>query len=433
MIPRYTLAEMGDIWTEEAKFESWKRVEVACMRSWARRGVGTEVAADELERSAEIRPERIGEIESEVRHDMIAFVTSLSEQVGEAAGYLHYGLTSSDVLDTALGLQLKAASDLLIVEMDALIAATERRAIEHRDTIMMGRTHGVHAEPTTLGMKLAMWYEELLRGRVRLEAAAAEVAVGKISGAVGTYAQVPPSIEAEVCAELGLTPAPISSQIVGRDRHASFISAIAQLGSLLEKFAVEIRGLQRTEVGELEEPFRKGQKGSSAMPHKRNPIVTERITGMARLLRGNLVVALENVALWHERDISHSSVERVILPDSTTILHYMLRRMTGVVADMRVNEDRMLKNMDITGGAIYSQRVLLALVKAGLPRDDAYVVVQGAAMRSFESEDTFRELIQGDPKVAQLLDPTEIDRCFDPAEQLGSVGEVFERLGLMDE
>lgn len=432
MIPRYTLPEMGDIWTDASKYEGWKRVEVACMRAWARRDVGSDAAADEVERNADVRPERIREIEDEVRHDMIAFVSSLSEQVGgQAAGYLHYGLTSSDVLDTALGLQLKAAGALLLSELSALIEAVGRRAVEHKDTVMMGRTHGVHAEPTTLGLKLALWYEELLRARRRLEEGIAEVAVGKISGATGTYAQVPPDIEVEVCESLGLTPAPISSQIVGRDRHAAFLAAVAHVGCLLEKFSFEIRGLQRTEVGELEEPFRKGQKGSSAMPHKRNPIVTERISGMARLLRGNLLAAMENVSLWHERDISHSSVERVILPDSTIILHYMLRRMTAVIADMRVHARRMRENMDLTGGAIYSQRVLLALVAAGMARDDAYGVVQGAAMESLETGITFRELIARDEDVARSLDAESLDRCFDPGEQLGHVDAVFQRLGLI--
>ncbi|MFW5896568.1 MAG: adenylosuccinate lyase [Bacillota bacterium] len=431
MISRYTLPEMGEIWSQRNKYECWKEVEVACMRAWARRGVGTSEAADRLERDAEIRPDRIKEIEDVVRHDVIAFVSSLSEQVEEAAGYLHYGLTSSDVLDTALGLQLRAAGELILTELSALIDAVARRAREHRETVMMGRTHGVHAEPTTLGLKLALWYEELLRGRNRLEAALEEVATGKISGATGTYAQVPPDIEVEVCDELGLTPAPVSSQIIGRDRHAAFLSALAQIGGLLEKFAVEIRGLQRTEIRELEEPFRTGQKGSSAMPHKRNPIVTERITGMARLLRGNLLAGLENVALWHERDISHSSVERVILPDSTTILHYMLRRMSTVVSDLVVNADRMRQNMDITGGAIYSQRVLLALVDAGMARDEAYSLVQAAAMDSLEGEASFRDLIRTREEVREILDEEDLQRCFDPTEQLGHVDEIFERLGLI--
>ncbi len=431
MIPRYTLPQMREIWTDENRFACWKRVEIACMRAWARRGYGTEEDAGIVEERAEIRPDRIREIEDEVRHDMIAFVSSLSEQVGEAAGYLHYGLTSSDVLDTALALQLKDAGGLLLEELCALIDAVADRAVRHRHTVMMGRTHGVHAEPTTLGLKLALWYEELLRARVRLEAAIGEVATGKISGATGTYAQVPPDVEAEVCEDLGLQAAPVSSQIVGRDRHAAFLSALAQLGGLLEKAAVEIRGLQRTEVRELEEPFRAGQKGSSAMPHKRNPIVTERISGMARLLRGNLLAALENVALWHERDISHSSVERVILPDSTTILHYMLRRMTMVIADMCVNEDRMLRNMEMTGGAIYSQRVLLRLVEAGMPRDEAYRVVQGAAMAGMEGEETFRTLLEKDAVVRDALGTEVLEQCFDPWEQLRHVDVVFERLGLI--
>ncbi len=431
MIPRYTLPEMGRLWTDEYRFETWRRVEVACMRAWSKLGEIPPEAAAEVEEKTRIDVGRIEELEAEVRHDMIAFVTSLAEQVGEASRHIHYGLTSSDVLDTALGIQLKEAGELLLDDVDALTNALAGAARTHRSTPMIGRTHGIHAEPITFGLKLALWFEEMQRARKRLQDAIVEVSFGKISGATGTYAQVPPEVERLVCRELGLQPAPVSSQILGRDRHAALLTQVAMVGSLLEKYATEVRHLQRTEVGEVEEPFRSGQKGSSAMPHKRNPIVTERISGLARLLRGNASTAVENVALWHERDISHSSVERVIIPDSLILLDYMLQRFTIVIRDMRVYPDRMRENLDMTGGLVFSQKVLLALVAAGMRREDAYRAVQEAAMEAHETKEPFRRLIARDERVAGRMDQGDLERCFDLQEQLTHVDAIFERLGLM--
>ncbi|MFO8060942.1 MAG: adenylosuccinate lyase [Bacillota bacterium] len=431
MIPRYTLPEMGRLWTDEHRFETWRRVEVACMRAWARLGVIPTGAAEEVEEKTRIDPARIDELEAEIRHDVIAFVTSLAEQVGEASRHIHYGLTSSDVLDTALGLQLKEAGEILLRDVDGVTDALAEAAVKYRDVPMIGRTHGIHAEPITFGLKLALWFEEMGRARDRLERAIAEVSYGKISGATGTYAQVPPQVEEMVCRELGLQPAPVSSQILGRDRHAALLTQLAMVGSLLEKYATEIRHLQRTEVGEVEEPFRSGQKGSSAMPHKRNPIVTERLSGMARLLRGHASTAMENVALWHERDISHSSVERVIIPDSTILVDYMLQRFAVVIRDMRVYPERMRENLEMTGGLVFSQRVLLALVGAGMGREEAYSAVQETAMRAFETEEPFRRLIGRDRRVTERISAEDLERCFDLEEQLVWVDTVFERLGLM--
>ncbi len=432
MIPRYTLPRMGGIWTEKSKFEAWRLVEVAAMQAWSRLGVVSPEAVTEVRERTSVDVDRIRDIEDETRHDMIAFTTSLAEQVSEESSrYIHYGLTSSDVLDTALGLQLREAGQLLLEDLDELTEAVGKQAKNYKDTPAIGRTHGVHAEPVTFGLKLAIWYEELLRARERLEACIEEVSFGKISGATGTYAQVPPEVEEMVCAELGLSPAPISSQILGRDRHAAFLTQIALVGSLLEKYATEIRHLQRTEVREVEEPFRAGQKGSSAMPHKRNPIVTERLTGMARLLRANASVAMENIALWHERDISHSSVERVIIPDSTIILDYMLQRFTIVVSDMHVYPEQMEANLELTGGLIFSQKVLLALAASGMSREDAYQVVQESAMQAWHGGENFRDLVTQDDRVAAQLSPDELEACFDLSEHLVHVDHVFERLGLI--
>ena len=431
MIPRYTLPEMGRLWTDEYRFETWRRVEVACMRAWSELGKIPPEAVDEVEKKTRINVSRIEELEAVVRHDMIAFVTSLGEQVGEASRHIHYGLTSSDVLDTALGLQLKEAGEMLLADVHDFTTTLGEAAKKYRDTPMIGRTHGIHAEPVTFGLKLALWFEEMQRARKRLEDAIDEVSFGKISGATGTYAQVPPVVEERVCRELGLHPAPVSSQILGRDRHAAFLTQLAMVGSLLEKYATEFRHLQRTEVGEVEEPFRSGQKGSSAMPHKRNPIVTERISGLARLLRGNASTAMENVALWHERDISHSSVERVIIPDSAILTDYMLKRFTVVIRDMRVYPDRMRENLDMTGGLVFSQKVLLALVGAGMRREEAYSAVQEAAMEAWETKQSFRELIGKDERVAGRMDPEELEQCFNLEEQLTHVDTVFKRLELM--
>lgn len=432
MIPRYTRPEIGQVWSDENKFECWRQVEIAAMRAWSAVGKVPESAVKEVEANTCVDVSRIQEIESEVRHDVIAFTTSLAEQIdADASRFIHYGLTSSDVLDTALALQLKQAGEMLIDDVQDLVRVIGEQAKRHRKTPMIGRTHGVHAEPVTLGLKLAIWYEELDRARVRLEDAVREVSFGKISGATGTYAQVPPHVEDMVCEELGLSRAPISSQILGRDRHAAFLTQISLIGALLEKYATEIRHLQRTEVRELEEPFSSGQKGSSAMPHKRNPIVTERITGLARLLRSNAQVAVENIALWHERDISHSSVERVILPDSTILLHYMLVRFTMVMDDLEVYPERMMQNLHMTGGLIFSQKVLLALVAAGMSRENAYEVVQDCAMRSWRESESFAALIRDDERATAYLSPEKLQECFALGSHLQHVDQVFERLGLI--
>jgi len=371
---------------------------------------------------------RIEAIEAVTRHDIIAFTTAVAERVGPEARWLHFGLTSSDVLDTALALQMRDACDVILTRLDALSAAVKAKAMEHRRTPMIGRTHGVHAEPTTLGLKLALWYAEIRRDVERVRRARAAIAVGKISGAVGTYAHLDPAIERAVCDALGLEAAPVSSQVIQRDRHAELMAALAITAASLEKFALEIRGLQKTEIGEVEEPFDKGQKGSSAMPHKRNPIGCEQIVGLARVLRGNLTAALENVALWHERDISHSSVERIILPDSFIALDHMLRRFTRIAADMVVYPDRMRRNLEISRGAVFSGTVLLALAGRGVSREQAYEWVQRAAMRSSRDELDFRALLKADAEVTAVLPAAELDRLFDLDHQLRHVDHIFQRV-----
>ncbi len=431
MIPRYTREDMGEIWTLQSKFAAWRKVEIAAMRAWAELDEIPQWAVKDVKENTFVDVQRIMEIEKETRHDVVAFVTSLSEQVGDAGRYIHYGLTSSDVIDTAGGMLIKEAGYLLLSALDNLREALAQQACRYKDTPMIGRTHGVHAEPMTWGLKLALWYEELGRARERLTDAVDEAACGKISGAVGTYAQVPPQLEIMICEELGIKTAEVSSQIVGRDRHAAFLTQIALTGTLLEKFATEIRNLQKTEVREVEEPFRSGQKGSSAMPHKRNPIVTERISGLARLLRSNASSAMENVALWHERDISHSSVERVILPDSTILLDYMLFKMTEVISDMHVYPENMRRNLEMTGGLVYSQKVLLSLVSMGMSREEAYSVVQECAMKAWEDGGSFRERISQDERVRSLLSDEELKNCFDVRQQIDNVDVVFNRLGLI--
>ncbi len=431
MIPRYTREKMGQLWTLKSKFEAWRQVEIAAMRAWTRLGDMPMWAAEEVEERTSINVDRIKEIEAETRHDVVAFVTSLAEQVDEAGRHIHYGLTSSDVIDTALGLQLKKAGDLLLQEMEKLQQALGEQARKYKYTPMVGRTHGVHAEPMTWGLKLALWYEDLSRAKQRMKSAVQEAACGKISGAVGTYAQVPPQLESMVCEELELQSAPVSSQIVGRDRHAAFLVQLAMTGALLEKIATEIRNLQKTEVREVEEPFRSGQKGSSSMPHKRNPIVTERVSGLSRVLRSNASSAMENIALWHERDISHSSVERVIIPDSTILLDYMLDKMTYVISDMHVYPENMMRNLNHTGGLVFSQKVLLSLVSAGLSREQAYEIVQSCAMEAWQGGKTFQERIRADDRVTEHLSSEQLDKCFDVNEQIENVDIVFERLGLV--
>ena len=392
MIPRYTLPEMAAVWSEETKLANWLRIELLACRAWARLGVVPPEDLEHIERRAIVpTPERVDEIERVTNHDVAAFVDAVAEPIGEAGRWIHFGLTSSDVLDTGLALQMRDACDLVLAKLETLLAVVKRRALEHRDTICIGRTHGVHAEPTTFGHKLAVWAFELDRDRSRLRAARQAVSVGKLSGVVGTYSQVEPAVEEFVCAELGLKAAEAATQVVQRDVHAEFLWALAATAATLEKIALEIRHLARTEVREVQEPFGRGQKGSSAMPHKRNPVLCERICGLARLVRSNLQAALEDVALWHERDISHSSVERVILPDSSITIDYLLHLAIRVVDGLVVDPDRMRTNLDSTGGLFFSQRVLSALVAAGVPREEAYRAVQRAAARTWEQGLHFRE------------------------------------------
>lgn len=432
MIERYTLPELAAVWNEEAKFRSWLKVELAVCRARAALGEIPMEEVEELTEKAGFNVERIHEIEAETNHDVIAFVTAVSDTVaskgsGEVARHFHFGLTSSDVLDTAGALQLKEALRLVRDEAKALTLLLCEMALAHRDTVMIGRTHGVHAEPTTLGHKLAVWAFEMERNLERLAHAEEVASVGKVSGAVGTYANVDPKVEALTCEELGLHPAPASTQIVQRDRHAEVLAALAVLGSTVEKVALEVRGAQRTEVRELAEPFGRGQKGSSAMPHKRNPILAERLCGMARLLRGYAAVGFENNALWQERDISHSSAERVVLPDSTTVAHYMLRTTIRILQGLQVDEARMRENLNSGGGIVYSGRVLLALVESGMSRDEAYAVVQDAAMQAWEGEGGFRELLEVDNEVRARLDG-DLDGLFDPAYALRNLEVVFDRV-----
>ena len=428
MIARYTHPEMGGIWSDQHRYQTWLTVEIAAADAMAAQGMVPAEAARAIRERGGFDVARIEAIEAVTRHDIIAFTTAVAERVGPEARWLHFGLTSSDVLDTALALQMRDACDVILTRLDALSAAVKAKAMEHRRTPMIGRTHGVHAEPTTLGWKLALWYEELGRDVVRVQRARASISVGKISGAVGTYAHLDPSVERAVCAALGLEPAPVSSQVIQRDRHAELLAALAITGASLEKFALEIRGLQKTEIGEVEEPFAKGQKGSSAMPHKRNPIGCEQIVGLARVLRGNAGAAIEDIALWHERDISHSSVERIILPDSFIGLDHMLRRFTRIVADMVVYPDRMRRNLELLRGVIFSGSVLLALASRGVSREQAYEWVQRNAMRSALDGLDFRELLRGDRDLAAVLPAADLDRLFGLDHQLRHVDDVFRRV-----
>ena len=428
MIRRYTHPAMGRIWTEQRRYETWLEVELAAADAMAAVGLVPADAARELRDKAAFEIERIEEIERTTQHDVIAFTTAVAEHVGPSARWLHFGLTSSDVVDTAQALQMVEATDLVLTLLSTLREAVKTRAGEHRRTAMIGRTHGVHAEPMTFGLKLALWYDQLGRDIRRVTQARATIAVGKISGAVGTFAHLDPSIEADVCRRLGLAAAPISTQVIQRDRHAELLSALAITAASLETFALEIRGLQKTEIGEVEEPFAKGQKGSSAMPHKRNPIGCEQIVGLARLLRANAMAAFENVALWHERDISHSSVERVILPDSFIALDHMLRRFTRIVQGMVVYPERMRENLDRSRGVVFSGQVLLELARRDISRERAYEWVQRNAMRSFHERTDFKSLLLADPDITQVLGAAEIERAFDLDEQLRNVDAIFTRV-----
>jgi len=419
---------MGRIWSDQRKYETWLQVELAAVDAMARAGIVPSEAADDIRARAAFDIDRIEEIEQVTQHDVIAFTTAVAEHVGPSARWLHFGLTSSDVIDTAQALQMREACDLVLKGLEGLMQAVRVRAEEHRRTPMIGRTHGVHAEPMTFGLKLALWHAELSRDVARVQRAREAISVGKLSGAVGTFAHLPPSIEADVCRALNVQPAPVASQVIQRDRHSELLSTLAIAGSSLEKFALEIRGLQKTEIGEVEEPFARGQKGSSAMPHKRNPIGCEQIVGLARLLRANAGAALENNALWHERDISHSSVERVILPDSFIVFDHMLRRFTRIVAGMVVHPQRMLENLGRSRGVVFSGTVLLELARRGVSREQAYDWVQRNAMRAFHEGRDFKALLLADADVMRVLPPADLERAFDLEGQLKHVDHIFDRV-----
>jgi adenylosuccinate lyase len=428
VIPRYSREKMTAIWSQENKYQKWLDVEVAACEAMVKLGKVPAQAVETIKSKAVIDVARIDEIEKITKHDVIAFVSSLTEKIGEAGRFIHMGLTSSDVLDTALAVQLKEAAQMLLDDLDQLLAVLKRRAWEHKDTLMIGRSHGIHAEPITFGLKMALWYQEMLRNRERLARAKETVSCGKIAGAVGTFSFIEPVVEEYVCKKLGLTPAPVSSQIVQRDRHAEFFTTLAIIASSLDKFAQEIRLLQRTEVREVEEYFSPGQKGSSAMPHKRNPVLSENISGLSRLVRSYAVAALEDVPLWHERDISHSSVERVIGPDATIVLDFMLGRFTGLIDKLVVYPERMLANLHMTHGVIFSQMVLLSLIEKGTTREDAYAIVQKNAMRSWHEGIEFKSLLAEDEIVKKYLNENDLDGIFNVNNFLKNLDFIFDRV-----
>ena len=430
MIDRYTTPEMAQIWSEQNKFETWKKVEITVTEVLSDRGEVPKEAVKVINEKAAFTVERILEIEKVTRHDVIAFLTNMAENIGPESRFIHMGMTSSDLLDTSLALLCQEAGEIILGKLKTFKEVLRTQAVTHRESYQIGRSHGVHAEPITFGLKLALWSEEIGRHIVRWERAVKSIATGKISGAVGTYQHLDPEVEEEACKRLGLQAAMVSSQIIQRDHHAEYLTSLANMAASLEKIAVEIRHLQRTEVLEAEEYFQKGQKGSSAMPHKRNPIVTERITGMARLLRGNAMVAMENVALWHERDISHSSVERVIIPDSTTLMDYMLNKMIYLLENLLIYPDNMLKNLHKTGGLIFSQEVLLALVKKGATREDAYAMVQRNAMQVWDEQKDFKKLLKDDQEIIALLNEDEIDNLFNLKKVMININKIYKRLEL---
>lgn len=430
MIERYTSKEMGAIWTEENEWRTMLRVEISACEAMNKMGLVPDEALHDIKTKADFRLERIHEIEKVTNHDIISFLTNVAEYVGDSSKYIHKGLTSSDVKDTALGIMMRDAADLLLDLLDKFRVVLKRRAVEHKHTVMVGRTHGIHAEPMTMGLKFLLWMDETERNIERLKQARDFVAVGKLSGAVGTYSNLDPSVEEYVCQQMGVTPVRLATQVVQRDRHADLMTTLAIIGSSLDKMATEIRNLQRTDIREAEEFFAPGQKGSSAMPHKRNPITCEKVSGMARLLRGNAVAALENVALWHERDISHSSVERVILPDSTITLDHMLRKFTNVIDKLLVYPETMIKNLNKTGGLIFSQNLLLALVTKGVLREDAYKWVQRNAMARWMEGADFKTNVEHDEEIKKYLTNEEIEACFDPMPMLRHVDLIFSRYGL---
>jgi adenylosuccinate lyase len=428
LIPRYSLPELAKIWEPENKFNIWLKIEILACEALAKRREIPASAVAEIKKKAKFDIARIDEIEKEVKHDVIAFLTCVAENVGEANRYMHLGLTSSDVLDTTLAVQLKESARLILKELTAFRDAVKEQAIRHKDVPAIGRSHGIHGEPLTFGLKLAVWYEETCRNIERLKRARDRIAYGQISGAVGTFSSIDPAVEEYVCKKLGLKPAPVSTQIIQRDRHAEFFTTLAIIAGSIDKFATEVRHLQRTEVLEAEEFFSKGQKGSSAMPHKRNPIISEQMCGLARVVRANAMAAMENVPLWHERDISHSSVERVIGPDSTILVHYMLRRMTGLVKKMLVYPKNMKKNMELTGGLYYSQSVLLALVRKGVTREDAYRLVQRNAMKTWEGKGDFVKLLKKDVEIKKYLSAKEVEKVCSMKDQLKNVDKIFNRV-----
>jgi adenylosuccinate lyase len=430
VIDRYSRPEMANLWTLEQRYHWWLQVEILACEAWADLGVIPAEDVAKIREKATFDVNRVLEIEQETRHDVVAFTRAVSESLGPERKWVHYGLTSTDVVDTALSAQIQKAVAILRDDIGQLLDTLKTLAAKHKYTVMMGRTHGVHAEPTTFGLKVALWYAEMVRNLERFDAAAERMRYGKISGAVGTYANVHPKVEQYVCEKLGLKPAPISTQTLQRDRHAEFVFTLSLIGTTLDKIATEIRGLQKSEIRELEEPFYKGQKGSSAMPHKRNPVSCEQISGLARVLRGYVIPALEDVPLWHERDISHSSVERVIIPDATILVDYLLNRMNRILRDLNVYPENMKRNMERTYGLTYSQRVLTALIDKGIAREVAYDTVQPCAMRAWEEERPFRDIIKEAPLVKENLSEQELDACFDPSWHLKHVDTIFERLGL---
>mgnify|MGYP000262276116 CR=1 FL=1 len=428
MIRRYTRERMGRIWSDENKYQKWLQVELLVCEAWASLGKIPQEALEQIKAKARVDPKRIEELEQVTRHDVAAFVMQLEEAVGEAGRYIHMGLTSYDIVDTSLSLLLREAAQLILEDFDQLLEAVKEKAYQYKDTVMMGRTHGVHAEPITFGLKMAIWYEELKRHRERIERAKENISFGKVSGAVGTFAHVPPEVEEYVCRRLGLRPEPVSSQIIQRDRHGEFFCSLALLASSIEKFALEIRHLQRTEVLEAEEPFGEGQKGSSAMPHKRNPIGAENLCGLARVVRSNCVAALENIPLWHERDISHSSVERIIAPDSTILIDYMLARLTRIIKGLRVYPEKMRENMELTRGLYHSQGLMLRLIEKGLSRQEAYSTVQRRAMEAWEEGKDFFELVRSDETIRKFLSEEEIKEAFSLKYHLEHVNFIFRRV-----
>ncbi len=430
MIERYSREEMANIWTEQNRFEAWLEVEILACEAWSKLGHIPAEDVKLIRQNAKVDVDRAKEIEQETRHDVVAFTRQVSETLGEERKWVHYGLTSTDVVDTALSYVIKQANEIIEKDLERFLEVLKNKAIEHKTTLMMGRTHGVHAEPTTFGIKMALWYTEMKRNLERFKRVREEIEVGKMSGAVGTFANIPPEIEEHVCTELGLGCAPVSTQTLQRDRHAYYIATLGLIATSIEKFAVEVRGLQKTETREVEEAFAKGQKGSSAMPHKRNPIGSENVTGLARVIRGYITTAYENVPLWHERDISHSSAERIMLPDVTIALDYALNRFTNIIDRLTVYPENMKRNIDKTFGLIYSQRVMLTLINKGMVREEAYDIVQPKAMESWETQTPFRTLVEQYEKITNLLSTEELDECFNEKHHLNQVDTIFRRAGI---